>query len=412
MNMKINGIIAEYHPFHNGHRYQLLDAKEALGADYTVVLMSGNFVQRGTLSMFDKHIRTQMALRGGADLVLELPVSISTGSAEYFATGAVTLLNGLGCIDHLCFGSESGQLHTLSEAVNILTEEPHAYREALRKELSLGASFPKARQLALLTCLPHSAKSSLQDGPNDILAMEYLKALKLTKSSMLPYTTGRKGSGYHETDICEEFASATGIRNYFSGGQASMEIPANQIPSESFAVLSDYLKQNRPLEPDAVSSMLYYQLRSLSETGYTDYLDVSEDLSNRIRKLLPSYQGFTQFCGLLKTKDLTYSRVSRSLIHILLGIRQYSVKDDSAFPGYVRVLGFRKSAAPLLSALGKQSSVTLLSKPADAGTVLSAKDFSCFEKQMFADAIYEQLLSAASGRPPRNEYTISPRITE
>lgn len=191
-----------------------------------------------------------------------------------------------------------------------------------------------------------------------------------------------------------------------------MEIPANQIPSESFAVLSDYLKQNRPLEPDAVSSMLYYQLRSLLETGYTDYLDVSEDLSNRIRKLLPSYQGFTQFCGLLKTKDLTYSRVSRSLIHILLGIRQYSVKDDSAFPGYVRVLGFRKSAAPLLSALGKQSSVTLLSKPADAGTVLSAKDFSCFEKQMFADAIYEQLLSAASGRPPRNEYTISPRITE
>lgn len=410
--MKINGIIAEYHPFHNGHLYQLLDAKGTLGADYTVVLMSGNFVQRGTLSMFDKHVRTQMALLGGADLVLELPASISTGSAEYFATGAVTLLNGLGCIDHLCFGSESGNLHALSGAVNILTEEPVAYREALRKELSLGASFPKARRQALLACLPHTATTALQDGPNDILAMEYLKALKLTQSSMLPYTTKRSGSGYHETDICEEFASATGIRNHFSGGQASMEILAKQIPPESLAVLSDYLKQNRPLEPDAVSSMLYYQLRSLLETGYTDYLDVSEDLSNRIRKLLPSYQGFTQFCGLLKTKDLTYSRVSRSLIHILLGIRQYSVKDASAFPGYVRVLGFRKSAAPLLSVLGKQSSVTLLTKPADAGAVLSANDFSCFQKQMFADALYEQLLSAVSGRPPRNEYTISPWITE
>ena len=170
----ITGIIAEYNPFHNGHAYQIEQARLLTGCDFLVVVMSGDYVQRGAPAVFDKYTRARMALACGADLVLELPVACSCASAEFFASGAVSLLDGLGCVDFLCFGSESGNLQSLMEPARILAKESPVFQEALRRGLSLGLSFPAARKEAFRAC---ASNPDILDLPNNILGIEYLKAL-------------------------------------------------------------------------------------------------------------------------------------------------------------------------------------------------------------------------------------------
>ncbi|MCQ2540631.1 MAG: nucleotidyltransferase [Acetatifactor sp.] len=402
--MKINAIIAEYNPFHTGHAYQIRDAKEATGADHTIVIMSGNFVQRGTPALFDKHLRTQAALLNSADLVLELPAIFSTASAEYFAYGAVSLLNALGCVNHLCFGSESGDLDLLRKVAETLVQEPETYKTALKEALASGNSFPKARELALSKCHQELSGTALLGSPNNILALEYMKALCKTNSSMEPYTTRRAGSGYHDDSLDASFASATALRGKLAEDSTTASVK-QYIPDNSCDLYDAYLTQYQGVNENDFSSMLYYRLLSLAEVGYTQFLDVSEEISNRIQKHLPEYKGFTSFCELLKTKEVTYSRISRCLLHILLDVRKLA-PGSPKIPGYVRVLGFRKDAAPLLSELGKCSSLQLLTKPADAKALLSERDLALFRQQLFADSLYEQVLAAKSGCDPRNEITI------
>ena len=176
--MKTAGIIAEYNPFHTGHEYQINYIKEKLRTDYIVIAMSGDFVQRGTPALFSKYVRAEMALRSGADLVLELPVSISSASAELFARGGVQLLDGLGVTDILCFGSECGDTDALMELAKILAEEPEAFQDALRRNLKDGMTFPKARSMALSAVFPEAEKyQQLLSSPNNILGIEYCKAI-------------------------------------------------------------------------------------------------------------------------------------------------------------------------------------------------------------------------------------------
>ena len=218
--MKIVGIIAEYNPFHKGHEFHIEKAKKITGADAAIIIMSGDYVQRGIPSIMPKHLRTQMALACGADVVLELPVCYATGSAEYFATGAVSLLEALGCVDYLCFGSECGEIKILQQIADVLCKETELYKVLLQKHLKNGNAFPAARKLAFieylgknksLSCIPEQI-SAILDSPNNILAIEYLKALSFLNSSIEPVTITREGAGYHDQTLGGLFSSASALR--------------------------------------------------------------------------------------------------------------------------------------------------------------------------------------------------------
>lgn len=406
--MKINGIIAEYNPFHNGHKYHLEESKRLTGADYTVAVISGNFVQRGSPALLDKHSRAEMALRSGVDLVLELPAIYAASSAEFFATGAVSLLNQLNVVTNLCFGSECGDISLLSQIATILREEPEDFACTLKAFLRQGFSYPNARNAALIQHSPSLAYNrEIFGSPNNILGIEYLKALQRLQSPMIPVTVKRLGASYHAPVPATEYCSALSIRHALWEGKSTSCIQA-YIPEESNRLLSQKINEGKLVRSNDFSSVLYYKLLSEKDCGFEKYLDVSEALSDRIVKHLNEYVSFDSFCDLLKTKEMTYTRISRCLLHILLDI----TKEDLAFctelgcTPYARVLGFRKSAEPLLSAIKKQSAIPLITKAADAEKVLSEDSYIMFRQDIQISQLYHGVTASLSGSQPSNEYTI------
>ncbi len=206
-------IIGEYNPFHNGHLYHLNESKKIANANYTIAIMSGNFVQRGDVSIVDKWTKAKMAILGGIDLVIELPCIYSISSAENFASGAIKMLNSLKIVDTLSFGCELNDISLLKKFASILAEEPEEFKTLLSHELSKGVSFPRARENALLMYINDIRNSAnVLSSPNNILAIEYLKALNVTKSTIEPLAVKRFGPGYNSKMITNTFASATSIR--------------------------------------------------------------------------------------------------------------------------------------------------------------------------------------------------------
>lgn len=405
--MTVNGIIAEYNPFHNGHLYQLGQSRRLTGADYTVVVMSGDFVQRGAPALCDKHTRAHMALSCGADLVLELPASYAVASAEYFAAGAVSLLDRLGVISHLCFGSECGSTEALNQVAAVLLAEPDDYLSALKQLLKQGKTYPDARAEALRQCRPElSGDSKLLSSPNNILGIEYIKALLRQNISIRPVTIKRLGNGYHDRSAGAPFCSALAIRQALFSG-ASPEFFAGQMPEEAAGLLGSWLDTHAPMQNERLSLPLYYKLLSESSRGFSAYLDVSPALSERILNHLGEYRGFADFCNLLKTKELTYTRISRCLLHILLNIKKEEMPSSGTpFIPYARVLGFRKSAAPLLTAISKNSSIPLITKLADAKERLEEDALIMLQKDIQISQFYQGICALENRLPIRNEYSI------
>lgn len=405
--MKTVGIIAEYNPFHNGHAYQLAAAKKMTGADYCIVVMSGDFVQRGTPAIMDKYIRTTSALLNGADLVLELPVYYSTGSAEYFAAGAVALLDKLGVTDTLCFGSECGDIHILSSlSKELLTESPE-YKRVLKQHMKQGATYPQARNHALSVTAPHltSALSVLQS-PNNILGLEYIKAIHKRQSKIQPYTLNRMGAGYHAASLEASYSSALAIRESIRQ-RKDIQYIREQIPDSVYSLMEESFLHTFPILPDDLSAFLPYKLLLEQSRGYTVYLDIDASFSDRLIRKLSSYTDYSSFCDLLKTKNMTYTRVSRNLLHILLNICQKDMdtfcKEDYIY--YARILGLKKEAEPLLGAVKERSSIPLLSKLADADGVI---DHENGQKMLAADIraghVYSLLIQQKFGGNMSNEY--------
>lgn len=416
--MRVNGIAAEYNPFHNGHRYQLEESIRLTGAEYTIIVMSGDFVQRGAPALTDKRTRAQAALLCGADLVLELPALYATASAEAFAAGAVALFDRLGVVTHLCFGSECGDVGQLQKVAEILAKEPEAYRALLKQFLRQGLSYPdaRARSLEAYAALPGSLgkglpadASRLLSSPNNILGIDYIKALLRRKSGLIPVTVTRAGAGHHDRlpQTCpasSPFLSAGAIRQALreDGSPARLR---PYLPEDSVRLLADCQAKPRFLYPEDFSSVLYYKLLTEREQGYEKYLDVSADLSRRIRENLNGFTGFEAFCDLLKTKNMTYTRISRSLLHILLGIEQRHMELGKAldYVPYARVLGLRRSAAPLLRAIKMNSSIPFVTKPAGAEKKLPGQAGSLFRLDLLASAVYMGTAYAGSGHPAPNE---------
>lgn len=403
--MKTVGIIAEYNPFHNGHAYQIDEIKKRTGADYVIIAMSGNFVQRGTPAIIDKYARTQMALCCGADLVLELPTLWATASAEDFATAGVTLLDQLGCVDFLCFGAESNDLAALLKLAAILTEEPDVYKAALSDELKKGQSFPTARRNALAS---FCAYSELLDSPNNILAIEYLKALRRRDSSMKPFLIQREGFGYHDTDLSVSVhPSATGIRKLLFSEDVDWSLLKGSMPEEAYAILSNYSKEYPFIDINNFSIQLNYRLLLEQVHGYESFRDISNEISNRLLKNRYQFLSFSQFCELNKSRDITYTRINRALLHLLLNITDEAVWAGKAldYIPYLRPLGFRKTSSFILSVIKRNSHVPLISKLADAHKVLSKDSFDMLSIDIFSADLYEQVLSAKKSTFPRSEFT-------
>ena len=403
--MKVNGIIAEYNPFHTGHEYQLKESLRRTGAEYTVVAMSGNFVQRGEPALVGKFRRTEMALHGGADLVLELPTLYSTSSAEYFATGAVVLLDKLGVVDSLCFGSESGDADLLKQIAEILLEEPEEYKQSLKQYLKQGLSFPNARTDALIQNYPFLRQhKNVFSSPNNILGIEYIKAILRLKIPMKPVTVQRLGSGYHSRLPEDAPCSALAIRQALYSGTDATFLKEN-MPEHAAQILADYLPKSGPVNSNDFSDVLYYKLTMEREQGFEKYLDVSTALSDRICSHLDDYRGYDNFCDTLKTKDMTYTRISRCLLHIMLDIKKVDMeraKIMGTVP-YARVLGFRKSAESLLGEIKLHSSIPLITKPADAEKHLDRDSYSMLRQDMQCAQIYRGVASRRLGITPDNE---------
>lgn len=428
--MKVTGIIAEYNPFHRGHKYQIDYCKKELGADYVIVAMSGDYVQRGTPALLSKHVRAEMALRCGADLVLEMPVSVSTASAEAFAMGGVSMLDGLHIVDSLCFGSEYGEVSALMELAEILVEEPEEYRQLLKEFLSNGLSFPSARCQALTEYFknPHNFTGDDFDGvltpllnqivqilnsPNNILGIEYCKALLRLKSNIKPVTLKRQGMGYHETLAetdgsdrfsCTDgstFASASAIRELLKATLTPETISriASQVPDEISLLLASSLQRNGFLTEDALDPLLSYCILKENADSFCSYLDVSRDLAERIMNRSNELNGFLQAASFLKTKELTQSRIQRALLHIILGIREVP-----ATVPYARVLGFRRESSTLLKEIKDSSSIPLITKLADANSLLDESGRSLLYETVFSSNLYEKLLCRKNGRNFVHEY--------
>lgn len=403
--MQINGIIAEYNPFHNGHKYQLVNAKEQTGATYTIIAMSGNFMQRGAPALLDKYKRAEMALKNGADLVLELPSYYSASSAEYFAMGAVTLLDRLGVVNHLCFGSECGEIEILDRLADILLTEPTQYTELLRQYLREGLSYPVARTTALLDYAPSlSVYRDVLSSPNNILGIEYIKALHRRNSQIKPFTTLRIGSDYHDIRLGINQSSAKAIRQTIAGGEHLSGLET-QMPANVYQLILDSVEQSGLIFPQNLSSILHYKLLQEHTTGYEHFLDVSPELSDRIGNSLYEFTDYNSFCNILKTKELTYTRVSRCLLHILLDMTKetmQSYKEMDYIP-YARVLGFRKESAPLLAAIKKNTSIPLITKLADAEKLLAADAYAMLQEELRINKIYQSIVVAQTGIPMENE---------
>lgn len=394
--MKTVGIIAEYNPFHNGHLYQLKKAKEITGADFAVVVMSGDFTQRGTPAVFDKYTRCRLSLLAGADLCIELPVVFATASAELFAKGAVSLLSALG-VDALCFGSECGEIAPLREIASLLFAEPPAYKDALNKALKEGLSFPSARALAVRECAHagslsgmDAAASDILGSPNNILGIEYLKALlaleKNGQHAPVPYTIKREGDGYLSHTLSEEsFCSAMALRKGIAEENPDL---LRYVPESIRLEFADICQTKSTLCADDFSGMLFYKLLSEKDAGYDAYLDVSSDLSDKIRKNLAFFTTFSAFCeNSLKSKDITLTRVYRSLLHILLSIKK---EDLPVAAPYARILGFREASFEVFGCLSKEN-IPLLSRLKDASSLLSPEALSCLSKDIFAAHLYEHV---------------------
>ncbi|MCR5790188.1 MAG: nucleotidyltransferase family protein [Lachnospiraceae bacterium] len=387
--MNTTAIIAEYNPFHNGHSYQLEKAKETAEADFLIVVMSGDYVQRGIPAIIDKYARAEMALSQGADLVIELPLYYCLGSLEYFAGSAVSLLDRLHIVDSLCFGSESGrldELKTLAEEIDRYSNED--YKELFHQYIREGLNFPAAQEKALIASGLNAERAQLIREPNNALGVAYLRALKERHSAMKPFTVKRIQAGYHDAEAGS--FSATAVRKQLLNKEALFDL-ALSTPEKVLQIMVSQYNRRFPVVENDFSAELFYKLHSCytralqrfsdrdtaRRKALTEYLDIHEELSSRILSTYKEALDFDDLCQKAKSKDVTYTRISRALMHVLLDIRADALKQYIAddYHYYVRILGFRdeKRIMPLTHALKQSSELPLITKLADADKQIASE---------------------------------------
>ena len=352
---KVLGIIAEYNPFHNGHLYHLQNSLKLTNADYTIAIITGNFTQRGSTSLIDKWSKAEIALKNGIDLVIELPLLYSISSAENFAEGAIKILSSLNVVDYLSFGAETDDIATLNVIADTLYREPKEYKNILSHELSKGLSYPKARENALLMYLQDIRRfTNVLSTPNNILGIEYLKALKKFKSPIMPVAIKRFDVGYNDTTYTENIASATAIRNIVKNN--SLDILKKVVPENSFSTILENIKIGHVL-PDlsTFEKQIIYNLRSMSIEEIANLPDVSEGLEYAIKNAANSCNSIVEFLSIIKSKRYTSTRLQRILLYSLLNITKKDMQISRKTIPYIRVLGFNERGRYIISEVARQN---------------------------------------------------------
>lgn len=347
------GIVAEYNPFHNGHLYHLEKSKKDTNSNYTVAVMSGNFTQRGSTSLMDKWSKAEVAIHCGVDLVIELPVVYATSSAENFAEGAVRILDSLKIVDFISFGAETDNLDILNRCADVLYTEPKEYKTLLSHELKKGVSFPKARENALMMYLSDIRTfANVLSSPNNILAIEYLKALKKIKSPLRPMAISRFEVGYHDLNHTQNIASSTAIRNMIKNN--GFQALRNLMPAPSYAALVQNIKKGH-LIPDisVFEKEIIYLLRRMTTSEIAELPDVSEGLEFAIKNAANSCNTLVEFLNIIQTKRYTSTRIQRILLYTLLGITKKDILNSRKTQPYVRVLGLNQRGKYLISEIAK-----------------------------------------------------------
>ncbi|SHI69055.1 Predicted nucleotidyltransferase [Clostridium amylolyticum] len=366
--MKNAAIICEYNPLHKGHVYHINHTREYTNCHGIVCLMSGNFMQRGIPALMDKWKRAEIAIKSGADLVIELPSIFSVSSAEFFAKGAIDILDSMGVVDYVSFGSESGDIALIEKLAIILSEEPMEYKESLKTYLNRGIPFAKARAESLKdyislkdSSLASSSKlTSLLQSSNNILALEYCKALYKNNSKIKPITLTRMGDNYNETTLTSNFASATAIRNALR----SKDIYSikDYVPESTFQELIKLNGNNyKFIFEDSMFPYLKYKL--MLNRDLHKLPDVSEGLDNRIYSAISNSKSIQELILKSKTKRYTYTRINRILCQYFLGFEEYDIKSlRKSEPSYVRILAFNHRGREIIKDIKNTSSMEIVNK--------------------------------------------------
>lgn len=349
----ILGIVSEYNPFHNGHLTHLQKSKELTHTDFTIAVMSGNFVQRGDTSIVDKWTKAEMALKSGVDLVIELPTLYAISSAENFADGAIKILNSLGIVDYVSFGSEIGEITPLDDVASVLYKEPKEFSSLITRQLRSGLSYPKARELAIQMYFGSSQKyTDVLENPNNILGIEYLKSLKRLKSPITPITLKRKYSDYNSNDIKSGIASATAIRTMLQKGKNIHYV----VPYETYELLEEKKKYGQIIPSLSIfSKEIIYTLRKMTLSEIATLPDVSEGLENKIKAAANTSNNLEELILKIKSKRYTQSRIQRILLYALLNISEKDITMSKKQMPYIRVLGFNKNGKKIISAIANQN---------------------------------------------------------
>ena len=387
--MKACGIVAEYNPLHTGHVYQMNKARQISQADCIIVVMSGNFVQRGEPAVIDKYARTRAALKAGADIVIELPVYYALSSAENFARGAVLTLNEMKAAS-ICFGAETDNADRLAKISHAIISESPEYKAILNKALAKGLSYPAARQTALLEYLPEC--KDIISGSNNILAIEYIKTILGNNLNMTYYPVLREGAGYNDDTDNAEFASAFGIRKML------MSDEHDRLKTYLTPVMYEEISnsKNCPLFPDDFSNIFNHKMLFLKQQcniNHTDfaeklaeYEDITAELANRFAAAFTGRDNIAEFAMKVKSKNIVYSRICRCIMHIILEIRK-SMSDLYNNIPYIRLLGFNKTGQQYLGSIKKELDVPFITKAADYKNELSF-DLACSD--IYSQAVYEK----------------------
>ena len=397
--MKVTGIIAEYNPFHNGHKYHIQKAREMTGSDYIVVIMSGDYTQRGTPAIFSKYMRARTALMAGADLVLEMPVFGSVASAPDFSDCGVSTLNSTGVCDHICFGSESGDLERLTDLAFAFNTETEELSEKIRSGLKSGLSWPQARAAA------YKEYGSVPSTPNDILSIEYIRSIHRLKSPITPVTLLRTDPGYHSEEALGSFASATAARKAIL--DHDLEFLTKVMPEEFFTCLETEVCP--PVTLDDYSLLMNDRLLRSSLEDIMKISGMPEDLARKLFKEKRAFRPSSELVANSKDRQYTYTRINRCLLNLMLNITKEEseeFKKQLSAP-WIRILGFRKDSSTLLSSVKKHTSVPIITKTAAASSLLSDNAYRLFEKHVECADLYRLVQELKTGQSVRNEYTRS-----
>lgn len=367
--MSITGIIAEYNPFHNGHIYHIKNTYKLTRCQGIIAVISGNFVQRGIPSIIDKWNKTRIALLNGIDLVIELPVLYSISSAEFFSYGAVSLLNSLGVVDNICFGSECNDIEILDLISQVLWEEPSELKLHLKEELIAGKSYAKARSNSLIDFLNEKYNynksidlKSILSSPNNILAIEYMKSLKKLHSSIKIFSIKRQGEGYSNHNINKDFSSSSAIRNFLKSGNDVRKLQSN-LPDETYKLINKFYNchYNFSMEDSIVSYLKYKCL--FKKKSIKNLPDVSEGIENRIFRAIENNSSYNDVILSSKSKRYAYARISRILCQFFLGFEDFNTSDlrQERCP-YARILGFNKRGMEILKKMKHTASIPVYTK--------------------------------------------------